>query len=73
MSIFYKPLPQFTFLYLSTGDDLRLGELEAIVAGVSELCGEGVPGAEGIVIFTMYSIYNEVAVSIPSSQSCDTV
>jgi len=42
--------------FLSTGDDLRLGELEAVVAGVSEFCGEGVPGAEGIVVFTMYSI-----------------
>ena len=56
MSIFKETLPKFTILYLSTGDDLRLGELEAIVAGVSEFCGEGVPGEEGIVVLTMYSI-----------------
>jgi len=35
--------------FLSTGDDLRLGELEAIVTGVSELCGEGVPHSKGFV------------------------
>ena len=44
------------FLYLSTGDDLRLGELETVVAGVSEFCGEGVPGAEGIVVFILYVV-----------------
>ena len=46
MSIFKEFLPKFTFFYLSTGDDLRLGELKAIVAGVSELCGEGVPAVQ---------------------------
>ena len=36
----------FASLHLSTGDNLRLGELEAVVAGVSEFCGEGVPAVE---------------------------
>ena len=56
MSIFKEFLPKFTFFYLSTGDDLRLGELEAVVTGVSEFCGEGVPGAEGKVVFILYVV-----------------